>query len=106
MQEKGKRLIINGLKSKRTGCGTACLVGMEEFQLPHPITCRRRGDGQPVVMEEFQLPHPIYTPPPSPRCRVVMEEFQLPLAMHKYALWDVYLFGFSLSPFDKMKVPI
>ena len=79
---------------------------MEEFQLPHPITCRRRGDGQPVVMEEFQLPHPIYTPPPSPRCRVVMEEFQLPLAMHKYALWDVYLFGFSLSPFDKMKVPI
>ena len=26
--------------------------------------------------------------------------------MHKYALWAVYLFGFSLSPFDKMKVPI
>ena len=26
--------------------------------------------------------------------------------MHKYALWAVYLFSFSLSPFDKMKVPL
>gem|GEM_PF-1449773 len=26
--------------------------------------------------------------------------------MHKYSLWTVYLFSFSLSPFDKMKVPL
>ena len=26
--------------------------------------------------------------------------------MHKYALWGVYLFSFSLSPVDKMKVPL
>jgi len=30
----------------------------------------------------------------------------LPHSMHKYALLVVYLFSFSLSPFDKMKVPL
>ena len=37
---------------------------------------------------------------------VVWEEIQPPHSMHKYTLWAVYLFSFSLSPFDKMKVPI
>ncbi|MCI6308300.1 MAG: hypothetical protein MR613_07540, partial [Prevotella sp.] len=37
---------------------------------------------------------------------VVRKEIQPPYPMHKYALWGVYLFSFSLSPFDKMKVPL
>ena len=37
---------------------------------------------------------------------VVRKEIQPPYPMRKYALWGVYLFCFSLSPFDKMKVPL
>ena len=37
---------------------------------------------------------------------VVRKEIQAPYPMHKYALWAVYLFSFSLSPFDKMIVPL
>ena len=66
--------------------------------MPHDATLRQKDGSGVFLTDDVGKGGTTYL--------VIWKEIQPPYPMHKYALWGVYLFSFSLSPFDKMKVPL